>query len=103
LVHGAAAVGEDAGPGEREAVVFHAELSHEREVLFVTMVVIASDVRGVAIGDLAGDAGEAIPDGLGFAVGEGGAFDLRSGGGDAGDETGREDEAHERARGRKRT
>src|SRR5690606_8392831 len=82
-VHGAGAVGEDARPGEGEPVVFDAELPHEREVLFVAMVVIASDVEGVAIGDLSGNAREAIPDGFAFAVREGGALDLGSGGGDA--------------------
>lgn len=78
LVHGAVAVGVDAGPGEGETVVLRAEGAHEFEVGVVAGVVFAGGVEVVGVFDRAGLAGEAVLDGLAFAVGEGGALDLRA-------------------------
>jgi len=47
------------------------------------VVVVAGDIERVAAGHLARDAREAVPDGFALAVFEGGAFDLRRGGGNA--------------------
>src|SRR5215469_7762134 len=74
--------GLDARPGDGKAAAFHVELAHDADVFPVTMVVVAGDVAGVAILDLTGSMGEAIPDGLAFAIFTPGAFDLiRSSGG----------------------
>ena len=92
LVDLAVGVRNDAGPGEGEAVVFDAELGHEGEVGVEAVVMVAGDVEVFAVVDAAGLAREVIPDGLGFAVGEGGSLDLGGGGGDAPGEVFREGE-----------
>ena len=49
----ALAIGEDARPGDREAVGGQAELAHEVDVFAPAVVVVAGDVAGVAVGDAA--------------------------------------------------
>ncbi len=86
LVYRTAAGRIDAGPGERESVVFGTELRHEGQVFFEEVIVIAGDVEVVAVFYLSGLAGKGIPDGGAFAVGERGSLDLWSGGGESPDE-----------------
>ena len=63
LVHGAAALRHDPGPRHREPVRADPELGHQGHVLFVPVVLIAGDVTGVAVPDLARLAAERVPDG----------------------------------------
>ena len=77
----AGAIGEDARPGDGEAVGFDAERLHQGDVGFVTMVVIIGDVAGIAIVGLAGGMGEGVPDGDAAAVFLHRAFDLVGGSG----------------------
>ena len=49
LVHRARALGQDAAPGDAEAVGVEAELAHQRDVARVAAVVVAGDVAGVAV------------------------------------------------------
>ena len=67
-VRHAAARGEDARPGDREAVTPEAETLHQPHVVPVPVVVIAGDVAGLPVGDLPGRAAEPVPDRLAAAV-----------------------------------
>src|SRR3712207_5103474 len=62
------AFGEDARPGDREAVGISAKIPHQRHVFFVAVVVVIGDVTGVAVLDLARSVGEGVPDRLALAV-----------------------------------
>ena len=70
------AVGQKTRPGEGEAVVLHAHLLHQCDVFLEAMVMIAGDVAGVALKDLAVFMGKVAPDVAALAVFIGGAFDL---------------------------
>ena len=61
FVDGAAAARQHAWPRHRKAIGVDAEPAHERYVLAVPVIVIAGDVAGVAIGDLAGQAAIGVP------------------------------------------
>ncbi len=78
-VGSAGSVGEDARPGDGEAVGLEAEGLHELHIFFVAMVVVVGDVAGVAVVGLAGSVGEGIPDGDAAAVFFDRAFDLIGG------------------------
>ena len=75
--------GLDAGPGDREPVGPQAEVLHDRYVVAPQVVMVAGDVRNGAVGDLAGDGREAVPDGLAPAPLVAAPLDLLRGGGDA--------------------
>ncbi len=76
LIDPAAAVGQDARPGDGEAVGAQAERLHQFDVLRPAVVVVAGDVAGVPLENVARRVGEAIPDRLPFAVLVPGALDL---------------------------
>jgi hypothetical protein len=82
----AGAGGLDARPRDREAVRLQVKLLHDREVFAVAVVVVARDVAGGGAFDFARRVSESVPDGLAFAVGVPGAFDLVGGGGHAPEE-----------------
>ena len=84
------AVGKDARPRNREAVGARAERLHERDVLLVAMIMVDRDVAGVAVRDLAGRVGEAVPDRAALAILVPRAFDLVSRGRGSPDEPFRE-------------
>ena len=96
LIHAARAVGEDAAPGNTEAVSLQAEAFHDGNVFGIAVVVIAGHVAGVAIGHAAGRVAEAVPDARAGAVRERRPFDLIRGGCGAPDETVGEAEAGHR-------
>ncbi len=85
-VGGAGAVGLDARPRDREPVGLEPEALHERDVLRHAVVVVARDLAGVAVRDLARGRGEGVPDGLAAAVLLGRALDLVARGGGAEEE-----------------
>lgn len=58
----AAALGDDARPGQGEAVGLGAELLEQGHVLGRAVVRVAGRLARAAVGDLAGDLGEGIPD-----------------------------------------
>ena len=63
------AVGDDAGPADGEAIVAHAHLLHERDILAEAMIVVAGDVACAVIGDETFPVmGEVVPDGGAFAA-----------------------------------
>ena len=72
----AAAEGDDAGPGEGEAVGFGFCFFEQGNVFGGAVVGIAGYVAGAAVCDFAWDAAEAVPDGVCAAVLMGGSFDL---------------------------
>jgi hypothetical protein len=85
------ALGQQAGPGDREPVAVDAEPAQQADVLAVAVVVAAGGVaRGAAEGAARGMA-EGVPDGRAAAVLVVGALDLVGGGGGAPDEVLRED------------
>src|SRR3954470_5957610 len=75
-VGGAAPVGLDPRPGDREAVRPHTERGHQVEVLRPAVVVVAGAIAGVAVRDLARRVAEAVPDRLAAPVELGRALDL---------------------------
>ena len=90
------AVGADARPGGREAVGLQAEVGHQRDVVTVSVVVVARDIPVVHADDRAGDAAEGIPDRIAATVLVGGALDLVRGRGRAEEEVRREGPGRER-------
>ena len=58
----AGAVGEDARPGDREAVDFHAQILEQLHVFFVEMIGIIGDIAGVSLKSLARRVRESVPD-----------------------------------------
>ena len=60
--------GQDARPGNREAVGVEPQLTHQPDVLSPAVVVVAGHVAGVAVLDLARRVAEAVPDALALAV-----------------------------------
>jgi hypothetical protein len=78
LVNGVvpAAEGDDSAPREGESVGGGAELLEEGDVLAGAVVRVAGYGAGAAVGDLAGDGAECVPDGGAAAVFFTGAFDL---------------------------
>ena len=83
LIDRAAALRLDSRPRNRDSRGIEAKLGHQRDILAVAMIVIASDVAGVAVLDLARGVAEAIPDRLALAVLVPRAFDLVRGAGGA--------------------
>ena len=76
----AATVGHDPRPGDREAVRLQPELGHHRHVGVDPVVVVAGDVAGVAVGDLAGRVREVVPHRRATAALVDGTLDLVAGG-----------------------
>ena len=76
LVDFARPIGQDARPGDREAVGLEADRLHQGDVVGPAVIVVAGDVAVGAVDDLAGRVGKAIPDGFALAVFLPGAFDL---------------------------
>jgi len=72
----AATEGDDSGPREGEAVASDAQRLEEIDILLGTVIRVASYGAGAAIGDLAGNLAEGIPDGRATAISLGRAFDL---------------------------
>ena len=66
----ARAVGKDAAPRNAETIGAESELLHQRHVAFVTAVVVAGNVAGLAVRDEAGRMTEAMPDALPCSIGE---------------------------------
>src|SRR5215204_5929016 len=60
----AAPGGKDARPSNGEAIAAEPELAHKRDVVRVSMKVIAGNIARVAIGDCAGGMAEDVPDRL---------------------------------------
>ena len=63
-------------PGHREAVGLQPQLAHQRHVVGHAVVVVAGHVAGVAMGDAAGRAHEAVPVADAGTVGQRRALDL---------------------------
>ena len=76
LVRPPPSVGEDARPGDREAERVQPQLRDEPHVLVVAVVGVTRDRSTVAVDDLAGCRGEAIPDALASPVRVDGTLDL---------------------------
>ncbi len=74
------AVREDPWPGDREPVRIDAQLSHERDILAIAMVVIVRDVPGITVADLPGSVGVGVPDRRTLPVLPSRALDLIRGG-----------------------
>ena len=75
-VDAAGAAGQDAAPGDGEAVGVQPQVGHERDVGRHPAVVVAGDVAGVAVDGAPRGVREAVPDRGAGAVGERGALDL---------------------------
>ena len=90
LVHRAVAVGQNARPRQRQPVIPDAELPHQGKILVEAPVMVAGRVERVAVEHGARLAAEGVPHRRAFAVGEGGALDLRGGRGHAPGEPGGE-------------
>ena len=86
---GAAAGGLHPGPGDREAVRRQAQVRHQGHVVAVAVVMVDSDVTGLAGGGLARCVTEGVPDGGRTAVLPHGPLDLVGGGRGAPEEAGR--------------
>jgi len=71
-----AAEGDDSAPRDGESVGGGAELLEEGDVLAGAVVRVAGYGAGAAVGDLAGDGAEGVPDGGATTVFFTGAFDL---------------------------
>jgi hypothetical protein len=76
-----AALGDDAGPGEGEAVGLGAEGLEEGDVLGGAVVGVAGGLAGAAVGDLSGDLAEGVPDTGATSILVNGTLDLVAGGG----------------------
>jgi hypothetical protein len=61
-VGGAAPLGLNPRPGDGEAVGSYAQARQEVEILFEAVVVVAGDIAGVAVQNVAGSMREGIPD-----------------------------------------
>jgi hypothetical protein len=72
----AAAEGDDARPREGEAVAVDAQLLEQRDVLAGAPVRVARSDARAAVGDLAGDFAEGVPDGRATAIGVDRTLDL---------------------------
>src|SRR4029078_4114286 len=83
LVGRPAAARLDAWPGDREAVALEPERSHQVEIFLREVVMLASGSPGVAVGDVALDRCEPVPDRLAASVGRRCALDLEGGCGSA--------------------
>ena len=81
LVRGAHPGGLDPGPGDAEAIRVEAVGSDEVDVLGPAVIVVAGDIPGVAVCDVAGRVTEGVPDGWAAAILVDGALDLVAGGG----------------------
>jgi len=64
----AAALGEDARPGDGETVGLEPEKAHELDVALEAMVMVAGDGGRVAVPDRSGERREAVPGGFALAV-----------------------------------
>ncbi len=67
-IHRPVAIRNDPRPGDREPVMPEAEVPDQVGVLFITMVVVASDGGTRPLLDLAGQGRESVPDRFPFAV-----------------------------------
>jgi hypothetical protein len=79
VVDGASARGDDAGPGDAEAVGVEAKGRHELDVGCIAPVVVAGDVAGLAGDRQPGRMREPVPDARACAVGQRRSFDLIGG------------------------
>ncbi len=80
LVQAPDAFGEDAAPGDAEPVRVEREAPHERDVLWITVVVVARDVAVVAAVHVTRRVREPVPVARPCPVGERRALDLIGGG-----------------------
>ena len=80
----------DARPGHGESIGLEAEALHQRDVFAKAMIVVAGDVAVAGVEDFAGLTAETIPDRLAAAALVRGALDLKRGGPDAPEKSGRE-------------
>jgi hypothetical protein len=80
-VHGAATVRHHPRPRDAEAVGLQTERRHHRHVVVETVVVVAGQVAGVAVGHLALGVRERVPHALAATALLGGTLDLVAGGG----------------------
>ena len=74
-----ASLGLHARPGHREAVGAQTQLAHQGHVVAGAMIVIVGGLTRAAVGDLAGDGGEAVPHALAPPILMGRALDLIGG------------------------
>ena len=87
-VPGAAARGLHAGPADRKAVGIHAQAGNHVQVVRPALVMVACHAAVAAVCDGARLFAKAVPNGGSFAVNVGGAFNLKSAGGDTPDKVG---------------
>src|SRR5277367_2826285 len=79
----AGAVGEDARPGDREAVDFRAQILEQLHIFFIQVIGIVGDIASVSLKSFPRRVGEGVPYGRFSPVFIRGAFDLVGGGGAA--------------------
>jgi hypothetical protein len=75
----ARAIGQDTGPRDGEAIGFETHLLHNADIFFIKMVVVAGNIRAVAIFDFTAIVVECVPNGRAFSVYIPRAFNLESG------------------------
>ena len=79
--------GQDAGPGNGEAIRRQPEVGHHLHVLLPAVVVVTGHRAALSTDHLAGGVAEAIPDRLPAAIGVDGSLDLVAAGGSAEDKS----------------
>ncbi len=79
FVDGAGARGKDARPRDAEPIGVRTKLGHDRDVVLVAPVVLASDVARLVEPGVARSVREAVPDAASGAIGGGRSFDLVGG------------------------
>ena len=82
-IHRAASLRQDPAPGDAEAICLHPEMSHQRHVFEIAVIVIACDIAGVSVANPVGRMTEALPNARSRTIGQGRALDLISRGGAA--------------------
>ena len=76
LIHAPFAFRKNSAPRNAESIGIQSELAHERDVRFVTMVMIASDITVFIVRHQSGCVTEAVPDTRAGSIGERRSFNL---------------------------
>ena len=90
LVDLSATFGQDATPGDGEAIGVQVEFGHQLDIAFGMKGGVAGDIGILTCADLFRRVRERVPDGSAFTVRGRAAFDLKGSGGGATEEVGRE-------------